>query len=63
MPILPYLSRDEASDLPPLPPLLLALLAPWLDPLLAWLSTQVYRLVLAHCQGRRRIDPESPIYF
>ena len=51
MPILSYLSSDDSSDLPALPPLLLALLAPYLDPLLAWLSALVLRALLARCHS------------
>ena len=50
MSILPYLSTD-ADELPPVPPFVLALLARWLDPLLAWFSAQVYRAVLARCRS------------
>jgi Transposase DDE domain/Transposase domain (DUF772) len=49
MPILASLSTDEAADLPAVPPLLLALLTPWLEPLLAWFGAQVYRTVRAGC--------------
>ena len=51
MPILPYLSSADTEELPPVPPLVLALLARWLDPLLAWLSALVYRAVLTRCRS------------
>lgn len=40
MAILPHLSTDDAATVLPLPPLLLALLGPWRDPLLAWRWTR-----------------------
>ena len=49
MPILPQLSTDEPGDLPAVPPVVLALFARWLEPLLAWLGAQVSRVVLARC--------------
>ena len=48
---LPQLSSDNPGDLPAVPPLVLALLARWLDPLLAWLSALVYRAVLTRCRS------------
>ena len=46
---LPYPSIDQDPDLPDLPPLVHALLARWLDPLLAWLSSLLLRAVLSRC--------------
>ncbi len=40
---------SDVPDLPAVPPLLLALLARWIEPLLAWLSAQVSRAVVARC--------------
>jgi len=66
MPILPYLSTDP-DDLPPVPPLVLALLARWLEPLLAWLSAQVSRALLARCRSHpllrlaQTYDPQAVV--
>lgn len=50
MPSLPPLSSaDESCALPPVSPALRPLLLAWLVPLLAWLSSHVYRLALARC--------------
>jgi hypothetical protein len=40
MPIVAYPANTAQSDLPPVPPVLFALLAPYLAPLLTWLSDQ-----------------------
>ena len=40
----------DASDLPPLPPLMLLILARCWDTLLAWLTAHVERRLLARCR-------------
>jgi hypothetical protein len=37
-----YPATADQTDLPPVPPTLFALLAPYLEPLLTWLSDQFY---------------------
>lgn len=50
MPILPPVLRAGTPDLPDLPPFVLFLLAHWLQPILAWLQTLVYRPLLHRCK-------------
>jgi hypothetical protein len=47
--ILPRTLRAGTRDLPDVPPVVLAVLGMFLDPILAWLSDQLYRLVLTRC--------------
>jgi hypothetical protein len=47
--ILPQTLRAGTPDLPDLPPFVLSILALFLEPILAWLSEQVYRGVLSGC--------------
>lgn len=49
MPILPPVLRAGSPDLPDVPPLVLLLLAEWLQPILAWFQTLVYRPLLRRC--------------
>ena len=50
MAILPDPSTDVTADLPPLPPLILLVLARCWDTLLAWLTTHLERRMLARCR-------------
>jgi len=64
---LSYLSSADPDDLPAVPPFVLALLARWLDPLLAWLSALVFRAVLTRCASHPLVrlaqtyDPQAVI--
>jgi hypothetical protein len=49
MPIVPPVLRANTPDLPDVPPLVHYLLACFLEPILAWLSTLVYRPLLLRC--------------
>jgi hypothetical protein len=49
MPILPPTLRASTPDLPDVPPVVCAILGMFFAPILAWLSQQVYRLVLTRC--------------
>ena len=49
MPIVPPVLRRGARDLPAVPPLVQYLIGAFLDPILAWLSTLVYRPLLQRC--------------
>jgi hypothetical protein len=49
MPIVPPTLRAQSRDLPDLPPLVLYLVGAFLDPILAWLTTLVYRPLLRRC--------------
>jgi hypothetical protein len=46
---IPPTLRAGTPDLPAVPPLVQALLGMFLEPILAWLSDQVYRVVLTRC--------------
>lgn len=47
--ILPCTLRASTRDLPDVPPLVQYLIGAFLEPILAWLSTLVYRLALTRC--------------
>jgi len=47
--ILPRTLRGGTRDLPDVPPFVQYLIGVFLTPILAWLSTLVYRLVLTRC--------------
>jgi hypothetical protein len=49
MPIVPPLLRTGTRDLPDVPPLVQYLIGCFLEPILAWLSTLVYRPLLRRC--------------
>lgn len=49
MPIVPPVLRGGARDLPAVPPLIQYLLGAFLEPILAWLNTLVYRPLLQRC--------------
>jgi hypothetical protein len=49
MPILPPILRAGTRDLPDVPPLVQYLIAVFLEPILAWLSTLLYRPMLLRC--------------
>lgn len=49
MPIVPPLLRANTHDLPDVPPLVQYLIGAFLDPILAWLTTLVYRPLLRRC--------------
>lgn len=49
MPIVPPTLRSATPDLPDLPPLIQYLLGCFLEPILAWLSTLIYRPLLHRC--------------
>jgi hypothetical protein len=49
MPIVPPVVRAGARDLPNVPPLVQYLLGAFLEPILAWLSSLVYRTMLQRC--------------
>jgi hypothetical protein len=49
MPILPPVLRGGTHDLPDVPPLVQYLIGCFLEPILAWLSTLVYRPLLHRC--------------
>jgi hypothetical protein len=49
MPSIPLVLRAGAHDLPAVPPLVQALIGQFLEPILAWLETLVYRPLLARC--------------
>ena len=51
MAIVPDPSTDATADLPPLPPLILLVLARCWDTLLAWLTTHLERRMLARCRS------------
>ena len=46
---IPPVLRGRTPDLPDVPPLVLSLLGSFLEPILAWLSTLVYRPLLLRC--------------
>jgi Transposase domain (DUF772)/Transposase DDE domain len=49
MPIIPLVLRGGTRDLPDVPPLVQYLIGCFLEPILAWLSTLVYRPLLHRC--------------
>src|SRR5829696_2595536 len=49
MPIIPPVLRGNTRDLPDVPPLVQYLIGIFLEPILAWLSTLVYRPLLLRC--------------
>ena len=49
MPIIPPVLRGRTLDLPDVPPLVQYLIGCFLEPILAWLSTLVYRPLLHRC--------------
>src|SRR5262245_6121160 len=49
MPIIPPLLRAGSRDLPDVPPLVQYLIGVFLDPILAWLTTLIYRPLLTRC--------------
>src|SRR6266487_4338489 len=49
MPIVPPVLRAGTLDLPDVPPLVQYLIGAFLDPILAWLTTLVYRSLLSRC--------------
>src|SRR6266487_2383928 len=49
MPIVPPVLRAGTRDLPNVPPLVQYLIGAFLEPILAWLSTLVYRPLLQRC--------------
>ncbi len=49
MPIVPPTVRAGTRDLPEVPPLVQYLMGVFLAPILAWLTTMVYRQVLTRC--------------
>jgi hypothetical protein len=49
MPIIPPLLRDRTPDLPDVPPLVQYLIGSFLEPILIWLTTLVYRPLLHRC--------------
>src|SRR5437867_3146727 len=66
MPIIPPVLRGRTPDLPAVPPLVQYLLGTFLEPILAWLSTLVYRPLLLRCADHPLVllaqwfDPEPP---
>ena len=53
MPIVPPLLRANTPDLPDVPPLVQYLIGAFLQPILTWLSTLVYRPLLTRCADHR----------
>ena len=49
MPIVPPVLRGRTPDLPTVPPLVQYLIGCFLEPILAWLETLVYRPLLHRC--------------
>src|SRR6266545_919731 len=49
MPSIPPVLRGGTRDLPDVPPLVQYLIGMFLEPILAWLGTLIYRPLLLHC--------------